>query len=143
MSMQTVSENEVVIACIPEAIPPDKRERWMALGKQVYAAVEEIQELPDGYACRLPNDEAMLVKAAEYISLDRLCCAFMHWKLIVEPHGGPLWLYLTGAEGTKALIQNTFETTNVLNKQVASTAGFDVSAQAVWVHPSAPTVSTA
>ena len=141
MLTDKMSKGEVIIACDPNAVPVAQRERWMEVGKQVYAAVEEVQELPDGYACRLPNDAAMLLKAAEYISLDRLCCgAFVRWSLVIEPDGGPLWLHITGPEGTKALTRSTFETIPMLNEGVAKAAGFSVSDRAAWVHPSDPTL---
>jgi hypothetical protein len=96
--------------------------------------------LPDGYACRLPSDAATLLKAAEYVSLDRLCCAFVRWSLVIEPNSGPLWLHITGPEGTKELTRSTFETTTMLSERVAQAAGFSVSARAAWVYPSNPTL---
>ncbi len=140
MPTDQTTQSEAIIACAPDGVPANQRERWMDVGKQVYAAVEEVKELPDGYACRLPSDAATLLKAAEYISLDRLCCAFVRWSLIIEPNGGPLWLHITGPEGTKALTRSTFETTTMLSERVAMAAGFDISARAAWVHPSDPTL---
>ncbi|MFL5806859.1 MAG: hypothetical protein ACJ8CR_34665, partial [Roseiflexaceae bacterium] len=91
----------------------------------------------------LPSDAAMLIKAAEYVSLDRLCCMFVRWSLVIEPSGGPLWLHITGAERTKELTRNTFETTTMLSERVAAAAGFSVASRAAWIHPSDPTLSTA
>ena len=135
-------KSEVSIACIPDAVPADQRKRWMEIGMQVYTAVQEVQELPDGYRLRLPSDSATLIKAAEYVSLDRLCCVFLRWALIIEPNGGPLWLHIAGSEGVKPYLRSNFETTNLLSEQVAQAAGFSISSRAVWVHPSDPTVST-
>src|SRR5262245_28525639 len=97
--------NEPVIACNPNAVPVEERERWMEVGQQFYTAVEEIRELPDGYELRVPGDAAMLLVAAEYVSRDRLCCAFLRWSLVVEPNSGPLWLQMTGGEGVKAYLR--------------------------------------
>lgn len=124
MPTDTIPQCEAIIACIPDAIPAGKRERWMEIGRQLYAAVQEVRELPDGYACRLPGDAAMLLKAAEYVSLDLLCCPFVRWALVIEPNGGPLWLHITGAEGVKQLTRHTFETTSMLSEHVARAAGF-------------------
>jgi hypothetical protein len=141
--MQTeILHTQPVIACTPDAVPVELRPRWMEVGLQVYAAVEEVQELPDGYACRLPNDAAMLVRAAEYVSLDRHCCQFVRWSLVVDPHRGPLWLHITGPEGTKELTRHTFETTPMLTEEVAKAAGFSVAARQRWTHPSDPSLST-
>jgi DNA-binding transcriptional MerR regulator len=115
--------SEVVIACNPNSIPADMREQWVETGKQVYASVQEVQDIPDGYGFRLPNDSAMLLKVAEYIANERLCCTFIHFTLEIEPNGGPIWLRLTGAEGTKEYMRSVFEVHDLLNQHVARTAG--------------------
>ena len=55
MSTDTTAQSEVIIACNPNAIPIERRERWLEIATQLYAAVQQIQELPDGYAFRLPS----------------------------------------------------------------------------------------
>ena len=108
-------EGEVVIACDPKAIPAESRAGWLETGQQVYAAVQAIQETPLGYRFRLPADSAILLKVAEYISNERLCCAFLRFTLEVEPQGGPVWLGLTGGEGVKAYIRSVFATSDLLD----------------------------
>lgn len=117
--------NEVVIACNPNAIPADMREQWVETGKQVYAAVQEVQDLPDGFRFRLPGESTMLLKVAEYISNERLCCPFVRFALDVEPNGGPIWLRLTGAEGTKEYMRSIFEIHDLLNKNAVRTSGLE------------------
>lgn len=118
------------IACTPNTVPPELRGRWIQFGTRVYAAVEELRELPDGYACRLPSDNAMLLLAAEYISLDRLCCRFVTWELRVEPDEGCIWLSITGPDGTKELTRKTFETTDLIPKAILERAGVHFAATA-------------
>ncbi len=120
--------NEVAIACDPTAIPGDQRDRWAETGKQVYAAVQEIQELPDGYQFRLPADSAMLIKVAEYIMNERLCCAFLRFTVEVAPNGGPFWLRLTGDSGVKEYLRSVIETNDLLNEHAAAAAGLPGSA---------------
>jgi hypothetical protein len=115
--------SEVVIACDPNAIPADQREHWVETGKQVYAAVQEVKELADGYQLRLPADSAMLLKVAEYITNERLCCAFLRFTLEVEPSRGPFWLRLTGGAGVKEYMRSVIETNDLLDEQVAKAAG--------------------
>jgi hypothetical protein len=50
MSADATAQSEVIIACNPNAIPAEKRERWLVVATQMYGAVQEVQELPDGYA---------------------------------------------------------------------------------------------
>ena len=102
---ETRSVKESPIACDMSAIEPGLRAQHVATGKQVFQAASEIRELPDGYAFRLPADSGTLLKAAEFISLEKLCCPFLGFALEVEPEGGPAWLRLTGREGVKAFIR--------------------------------------
>lgn len=101
-------ENEIPIACDLTAIPAEQREHHNAAAEQIFASILETRELPDGYAFRLPEEPDTLLKAAEFISLERLCCPFFNFALEVEPKGGPLWLKLTGGEGVKLFIQSAF-----------------------------------
>ncbi len=111
---------DVVIACDPHAIPAEQRDAWVETGKYVYAAVQEAQELPDGYRFRLSSDSAMLLRIAEYISNERLCCAFLQFTVEITPNGGPFWLSLTGGEGVKAYIDGVFAANDLLNPDVAA-----------------------
>lgn len=125
----SADERRLPVACTPGNVPADERERWLALGIRVYSAVEELQELPGGYAFRLPNDAATFVATAEYVTLDRLCCAFLCWDLRVEPDGGAVWLRLTGPEGTKELLRSTLETIDLVPAEVVRAAGISVAAR--------------
>lgn len=91
-------------ACDMTAIEPGQRGRHIATIDLLFRAAEGIRELPDGYAFRLPNESDVLLKAAEFISLERLCCPFFGFALEVEPEGGALWLSLTGRDGVKPFI---------------------------------------
>jgi hypothetical protein len=70
----------------------------------VFGAAQEIRELPDGYSFRLPNESPMLLKVADFIAKERLCCPFFGFAVHLEPEGGALWLSLTGREGVKPFI---------------------------------------
>ena len=93
------------IACDMSAIDPGLRAEHIATGTRLFRAAEEINELPDGYVFRLPADADTLLKVAEFISLERLCCPFLGFALEVEAEGGPVWLRLTGRQGVKAFIR--------------------------------------
>jgi len=129
MSADTSTQSEVIIACNPNALTSQQQERWMEVGIRLYAAVQEVQELPDGYAFRLPSTSEMLLLVAEDLNFERLCCRFIHFTLDIAPGGAPFWLRFTGGEGVKEFLRINFETTNVLNEQVAQAAGFSISAR--------------
>ena len=126
MPTDTTAQNEVIIACNPNAIPAERRERWLEIATHLYAAVQEIQELPDGYAFRLPSSSEMLLLVAEDLNYERLCCPFIRFTLDIEPNEGPFWLRFTGGEGVKEFLRMSFETSNLLAEQVAQAAGFSI-----------------
>jgi hypothetical protein len=97
---------------------------------QLYKAVQEIQELPNGYAYRLPSTPEMLMIVAEYLNIERLCCPFVHYTLEVEPNRGPFWLRMTGGEGVKEFLRMGFETANLFDENVAKAAGLNISTSA-------------
>lgn len=64
--------------------------------------MEAIREVADGYEFRLADDPSAITTAAEFISLEKLCCPFLHFALEIKPEGGPAWLRLTGREGRQS-----------------------------------------
>ena len=129
MSTDTTAQSEVIIACNPNALTPQQRECWLEVGTQLYAAVQEVQELPDGYAFRLPSTSEMLLLVAEDLNFERLCCPFIHFTLDIAPNGAPFWLRYTGGEGVKEFLRISFEMSNLLNEQVAQAAGLSIAAR--------------
>jgi hypothetical protein len=116
-------ETEAIpFACNINAIEPDQRQQHLATALEVFQAVETIQQLPNGYAFRLPNETRLLLKAAEFIANERRCCPFFGFTVLIEPDGGAMWLHLTGHEGVKPFIQA--EIGEALNERVARAANF-------------------
>jgi len=97
-------EKESPFACDMTAIAPEQRAAHLATIEKLFRAVESIRELASGYVFRLPNESDVLLTAAEFISLERLCCPFFGFGLEVEKEGGTVWLSLTGREGVKPFI---------------------------------------
>src|SRR5918994_1726510 len=84
--------------------------RGEELAGGLFAAVEEVAELLDGYAYRFSGDGSQLEPLLEFITAERRCCPFLTFELAFEPHGGPLWLRLRGSQPVKALIAVAFNT---------------------------------
>jgi hypothetical protein len=61
---------------------------------------QEVRWLPDGVALGFIAGPGRLAMLATFIELERWCCAFLRFRLTVEPGDGPLWLELTGPPGT-------------------------------------------
>ncbi len=109
-------------ACDMNAIEPAQREHHLAAAREVFQAVQSIRELPTGYAFQLPNETRLLIRSAEFIAYERLCCPFFGLAIEVEPERGALWLQLTGREGVKPFIEA--EIGGALNERVAEAANF-------------------
>ncbi len=101
--MEPEAPRETPIACDLAALDSAQRERHRSLLTELHSALQEIRELPDGYAFKFPS--GMCVPAAEFISLERLCCPFVSFALELEREGGPLWLRMTGREGVKPFLE--------------------------------------
>lgn len=93
-----------VFACVPSAIPADERQAHFALARELFASrAQEHRDLPEGYAIRFANDEFEAV--ARFVANERKCCPFMSFDLTLAPKSGPLWLRMTGPEGTRRVLQ--------------------------------------
>jgi hypothetical protein len=114
-------KQEVVIACDLNVFTPEQRDYHIALAGEVFAAVTQVGELPDGYTFQLPGDSAMVFKLAEFIRDERLCCPFWTFGVTVEPPGGSIWLQLTGPDGAKQAVVS--ELVGLLDAEVAAAAG--------------------
>ncbi len=104
MTSDVKAQRASAFVCDMSAIEPGERARHMATIDQLFHVVEAVTEMPDGYTFRLSNDSEVLLRAAEFIVLERLCCPFFGFNLEVEPEGGPLWLSLKGRDGVKPFI---------------------------------------
>lgn len=98
----TVKDSSFV--CSMTAIPAEQRKAHLGTIERLFRAVQCIEELPNGYTFRLPNQSDVLLEAAQFIALERLCCPFFSFHLDVEGQRGALWVSLTGQEGVKPFI---------------------------------------
>lgn len=99
-----MTEQESPFACDMLAIAADQRSAHLATIDKLFRSVGSVRELPDGYSFRLPNEADVLLTAAEFIALERLCCPFFGFGLDLEREGGAVWLSVTGREGVKPFI---------------------------------------
>jgi hypothetical protein len=93
------------IACDMSVLSLEERERHLTTSRELFSSLQAFQELSDGYEFRLSTDPNTIVKVAEFISLEKLCCPFLNFAMEVEAEGGPVWLRLTGREGVKDFIR--------------------------------------
>lgn len=132
MSSEPTITTEVPIACDPSGISPEEMDRWMkVIIPKVYKAVQEIQELPDGWAWRLPSTPEILMLVAEDLNIERRCCPFINYTLEIPPNKAPFWLRMTGREGVKEFLRMGFEEANYFDEEVAKAAGLHVAAKEI------------
>ena len=93
------------IACNLTALNKEQRKRHQQLTEELRGLAQEVRELSDGYAFVLPADGALIQKAAEWMTVERLCCPFIAFNLEVGREGGPISLSLTGREGVKPFLK--------------------------------------
>ncbi len=105
--MSEMSERQT-IACDLTAIPEEARQRHLATTPELFAAVQEVEELPNGYAFRFANEPGRFMALANFVAYEQLCCPFEGFAIEVEPHGGPIWLRLTGDEAVKEALTFSF-----------------------------------
>jgi hypothetical protein len=98
--------NDLPVAC--SLTSAELQERRRTVLQNLRSAVVEVRELEDGYAYSFPSDGERLTEIASMIDLERQCCPFLRFRLIVEPNGGPLWLELAGPDGTKEFLREIF-----------------------------------
>lgn len=103
--MNDPKKTQLPLACDMTAIAAEQRPTHLATSRELFARIEEVRELEDGYEFRLADEPDLLTKIGEFVSLERLCCPFLRFAVEVEAEGGPVWLRLSGREGVKALIR--------------------------------------
>jgi len=96
--------NDLPIACT--LLDAERERRRVELLDRVFARALESRPLADGYALRFAPEAVVLGDLMQVIQLERECCAFLRFRLTVEPGGGPVGLELTGPTGTKAFLES-------------------------------------
>ena len=101
------SENTFLACALTDS---ELAERKRTVLSEIHSAIKSTKELDNGYSFQFPNDDGVLPKVLEVIALESACCSFLEFDLKVEANEGPIWLQLTGQEGTKEFIKENFIT---------------------------------
>jgi hypothetical protein len=93
----------IPLACVPGAIPAAERVAHFELLTRLFStAAREKRALPDGYSYRF--DAAAFDDLASWIANERRCCPFLTFVIELTPGDGPIWIRLTGPEGTQGFL---------------------------------------
>ena len=108
VSAAAQKDPSTVFACNLKAISATERPRYIELVKRVREAMRDRTEISNGYAFKLDSKTITLPEAAEWISMERLCCPFLTLQLSAAGNQTHWVLTLTGPEGVKPLLDVEF-----------------------------------
>lgn len=97
--------NQSPLACDMTGIPVESRQTHLTASRELFAQIRETRELSDGYQFRFADETDLVKRLAGFVSLEKLCCPFLHFAIEVEAENGSVWLRLTGREGVKEFIR--------------------------------------
>ncbi len=95
---------EAPLVCRLDALSPADRARHAALTGELRPAARGVQKLPRGYAFQFPDDPALSRHVLEWVALERRCCPFLEFEILLGDEGEPVILRLTGQEGVKEFL---------------------------------------
>lgn len=94
------------VAC--SLMDSELQERRRNVLQRVRSVVSEVKELGHGFIYRFPSDGAVITELANLVALEHQCCPFLKFRITVEPGDGPVWLEMTGPQGTKQFLAEVF-----------------------------------
>ena len=98
---------DLPVAC--SLTTPELRQREQTVLARIRSQAREVRDLDSGYALRFAPEDAVLPDLATLIDLERQCCPFLRFELQVLPANGPIWLELTGPEGTRDFLRTVLQ----------------------------------
>ena len=94
-------------SCNMGAFTEQEMAEYQELATHLRSSVQEIKELKNGFAFKLPADA--VVATSQWINYERKCCPFFDFALEIPKDSGPVWLRITGERGIKDFIRTEFE----------------------------------
>lgn len=101
-------KSDIPLSCNMGVFTSAQREAHIQATTQLMGAVEKIEEVENGYRFALPNETGLIMKIAEFISNERLCCPFLEFALNIQSNSEPMHLTLTGPVGTQEFLRAEF-----------------------------------
>ena len=83
------------------------RERRTTIFAAIRQSAVTVDTLPDGYAYTFKTDSDTLRRLAELVDLERQCCRFLAFKIVVQPER-ELRLEITGPPEARSVIAEYF-----------------------------------
>jgi hypothetical protein len=91
------------LACDPAAIPVADRQQHFKLIEHLFGELAVARErVAGGYRFRF--DPNALDPITRFVENERRCCPFLRFVIEVDTSGGPIWLQMTGPDGTREFL---------------------------------------
>src|SRR5262249_29172506 len=98
--------SDIPVACTLSAA--ELRERGEDVVAPLFARVERVQELPDGYRFAFPAEADGVRELLEFILSERACCPFFTFELAFPSPHQSVWLTLRGGKEVKEFVAGSF-----------------------------------
>lgn len=102
-----MNTDAVPIACRLDALTPDEREREQELLLWFRSIAVEGVWTGTEHRIAIPADITSLSLIGKFLALERLCCPFLRFGLIVSAEESAQ-LTITGPEGARTFVETTF-----------------------------------
>jgi hypothetical protein len=96
------------LVCRLDALKPLERRRHADLTAQLRSAARGVEALPRGFAFQFPDDRELSRRLIEWVALERRCCPFLEFEILLGDRGDPVVLRLTGREGVREFLVAEF-----------------------------------
>ena len=96
-------QDDVPVAC--SLSDAELHSREATLLAQFKSGLIATEELPNGYAFRMPGEKQWIAVVAELMAAERECCRFLTFELVAQENMGPLIVRVTGPDGTKDFLK--------------------------------------
>jgi hypothetical protein len=98
---------DIPIACtLSEA---ELRERQTTILRSVHENMPDVIRTADGYEYRFKPTSEVLMSLTQLVDLERRCCAFLTFRIVVEPQRS-IRLEISGPPEARAAIDSLFGT---------------------------------
>jgi hypothetical protein len=110
--------SDLPVACTLSAA--EMRTRGEDVVAPLFARVQHLEEMPDGYRFAFPAEADGVRELLEFILSERACCPFFTFELTLASPHDLVWLSLLGGEGVKEFVAGSFAELDMPFKQAAA-----------------------
>lgn len=96
---------DMTFACSLNRRDLDERKRLLA---DLTVGVVDRKDLEFGIAYRFDPAPDLVARLGRLVDLERDCCQFMRFSIVVDQGDGPTWLELTGPPAARSAIEEYF-----------------------------------